>query len=332
MRSATGRPGRLMALAMVLTGALAVALPAFGGAGQARAQDVVRLDYAYYNPLSLVLKEKGWVQEALGPDTRVEWVLSAGSNKALEYLRGRTIDIGSTAGAAALLGRANGTPAQVIYIYSRPEWTALVTRADSPIRSLRDLKGKRVAATPGTDPAIMLLRALATVGLGRADITLVPLQHQDGRLALDRGDVDAWAGLDPFMAQAELQSHDRLFYRNRALNSPGTLLAREAFIADHRAEVAKIVAAYERARIWAGTHGDELAAILAAAAKLAPNVAERELGRVDLSNPRVDATAQAAIAAAAPILAASGSLSASADLNHAEATLFDTRFSTAPAR
>ena len=177
----------------------------------AHAQDAIRLDYAYYNPLSLVLKEKGWLQESLGAGTHVQWVLSAGSNKALEYLRGRTIDFGSTAGAAALLGRANGTPAQVVYIYSRPEWTALVTRADSPIRTLADLKGKRVAATPGTDPAIMLLRALASVGLSRSDITLVPLQHQDGRLALDRGDVDAWAGLDPFMAQAELQSHDRLF-------------------------------------------------------------------------------------------------------------------------
>ena len=299
---------------------------------QAKAQDVVRLDYAYYNPLSLVLKEKGWVQEALGPDTRVEWVLSAGSNKALEYLRGRTVDVGSTAGAAALLGRANGTPAKVVYIFSRPEWTALVTRADSPIRSLQDLKGKRVAATPGTDAAIMLLRALATVGLGRGDITLVPLQHQDGRLALDRGDVDAWAGLDPFMAQAELQSHDRLFYRNRALNSPGTLLVRDAFVADHPAETAKIVAAYERARIWAGTHDDELVAILAAAAKLSPDVAKRELGRVDLSNPSVDATARSAIAAAAPILATSGSLSANADLGRAQATLYETQFPQAAAR
>jgi sulfonate transport system substrate-binding protein len=288
----------------------------------AHAQDVIRLDYAYYNPLSLVLKDKGWAQDAFGPNTRVEWVLSAGSNKALEYLRGRTIDIGSTAGAAALLGRANGAPVQVVYIYSRPEWTALVTRADSPIHTLQDLKGKRVAATPGTDPAIMLFRALSTVGLGRGDITLVPLQHQDGRLALDRGDVDAWAGLDPFMAQAELQNHDRLFYRNRALNSPGTLLVREAFLADHPEAVGKVIAAYERARIWAGTHGDELANILATAAKLSPDVARRELGRVDLSNPKVDASAQTAIAAAAPILAASGSLSNGADLAGAQAHLF----------
>ena len=282
----------------------------------------VRLDYAYYNPLSLVLKDKHWVEDALGPNVGVQWVLSAGSNKALEYLRGRSIDIGSTAGAAALLGRANGTQAKVIYVFSRPEWSALVTRPGSGIARLSDLKGRRVAATPGTDPNILLLRALATVGLGRADITLVPLQHQDGRLALDRGDVDAWAGLDPFMAQAELQSHDVLFFRDKSLNSPGTLLASDVMIAQHPDLVRRVLAAYERARGWARTNPDGVATILAAAAKLPADVARRELGRTDFSNPAVDAGTRAQIAAAAPILKASGSLSDGADLARAQAELF----------
>jgi sulfonate transport system substrate-binding protein len=59
--------------------------------------------------------------------------LSQGSNKALEFLNARSIDFGSTAGAAALLGRANGNPIKAVYIYSRPEWTALVTTEKSPI-------------------------------------------------------------------------------------------------------------------------------------------------------------------------------------------------------
>ena len=293
--------------------------------GRAQAQTVLRLDYAYYNPLSLVLKEKHWVEDALGPNVGVQWVLSAGSNKALEYLRGRSLDIGSTAGAAALLGRANGTQAKVVYVFSRPEWSALVTRPGSGITKLADLKGKRVAATPGTDPNILLLRGLATVGLGRGDITLVPLQHQDGRLALDRGDVDAWAGLDPFMAQAELQSHDVLFFRDKSLNSPGTLLARDGLIAEHPEMIRQVVAAYERARAWSRANPDDVAAILAKAAKLPPEVAKRELGRVNFSNPKPDAATRAQIAPSAPILKASGSLSANADLDRAQAELFDTR-------
>jgi sulfonate transport system substrate-binding protein len=87
-------------------------------------------------------------------------VLSAGSNRALEYLNSGSIDFGSTAGLAAVLSKANGNPIKGVYIYSRPEWTALVVPKDSPIKSIKDLKGKKVAATKGTDPFLFLLRSL----------------------------------------------------------------------------------------------------------------------------------------------------------------------------
>uniref|UniRef100_UPI0013D17AA6 ABC transporter substrate-binding protein n=1 Tax=Klebsiella pneumoniae TaxID=573 RepID=UPI0013D17AA6 len=86
------------------------------------------------------------------------------------------IDIGSTAGLAALLAKTNGNPIRAPYIFSRPEWTALVVPKDSPIKTLADLRGKKVAATKGTDPYLFLLRALHTVGLKRADIEHVALQ------------------------------------------------------------------------------------------------------------------------------------------------------------
>ena len=98
-----------------------------------RAADVseIRLDWATYNPVSLVLKEKGFLEEALkARGIKVRWVQSLGSNKALEFLNGSAIDFGSSAGAAALLARINGNPVKVVYAYSRPEWTALVTRPD----------------------------------------------------------------------------------------------------------------------------------------------------------------------------------------------------------
>ena len=128
----------------MLTVTLSLAVPY-----RAKAENTLRLDYAYYNPVSLVLKEKHWVEEALGPDTPVQWVQSAGSNKTLEFLRGRSLDFGSTAGSAALLGRANGTPVKAIYVYAQAEWTALVTRADSPVHGIADLRGRR-----GSSPLI----------------------------------------------------------------------------------------------------------------------------------------------------------------------------------
>ncbi len=137
---------------------------------------------------------------------------SAGSNKALEFLNAGSIDFGSTAGSAALVAKINGNPIKSIYVYSRPEWTALVTGKDSKIASVADLKGKRVAVTRGTDPHIFLVRALLGAGLTDKDITPVLLQHADGKTALIRGDVDAWAGLDPMMAQAEVEDGAKLFY------------------------------------------------------------------------------------------------------------------------
>ncbi|WP_249027613.1 aliphatic sulfonate ABC transporter substrate-binding protein [Xanthomonas cucurbitae] len=152
----------------------------------------LRMDYAYYSPTSLVLKHFGWLEAALKPQgTEVTWVLSAGSNRALEYLAGNSIDFASTAGLAALLGRANGNPVKSIYVYSRPEWVALVVGKQSPIQRVAELKGKRVAATKGTDAYLFLLRALHEVGLHRNDVEIVHLQHPDGRIALERGNVDA---------------------------------------------------------------------------------------------------------------------------------------------
>lgn len=93
-----------------------------------------------------------------------------GSNKSLELLNGSSVDFGSTAGAAALIGKANGNPIKSIYVYSKPEWTALVTRPDSGIKTVADLKGKKVAVTRGTDPHIFLLRVLEQNGLTDKDI------------------------------------------------------------------------------------------------------------------------------------------------------------------
>jgi sulfonate transport system substrate-binding protein len=317
----------MTALSRFLRRTLAAAAVLAAFVGTARAEPLeVRLDYAYYNQVSLVLKDKHWVEDALGPDVKVTWVLSAGSNKALEFLNAQSVDFGSTAGSAALLGRANGNPIKAVYVFSKPEWTALVTTANSPIKTVADLKGKRIAVTRGTDPHIFLLRALAGAGLTEHDVKIIPLQHADGRLALDRGDVDAWSGLDPFMAQAELESHDRLFFRNPDLNTYGILNVREAFLAAHPDIVEKVIAAYERGRHWSLDHKPELAATLAAASKLPPEVAARQLERTDLSSPVLGDGPRQSIAAAAGVLKSSGVVDASVDLDQVLAQLFEPRF------
>lgn len=319
--------------ALVLGAGLVTGLSTALTTGSARAQGAavpkeLRLDYAYYSPTSLVLRRFGWLEEDLAKDgIATRWVLSAGSNRALEYLNAGSIDIGSTAGLAALLARANGNPIRAPYIFSRPEWTALVVRNDSGIRSLADLKGKKIAATKGTDPYLFLLRALHTVGLKRGDIEHVALQHADGRAALEQGRVDAWAGLDPLMAASELDAGSKLLYRNVGFNTYGFLNVREEFLAKHPQVVRRVIAAYERARAWTIANPSDAAKILADEAKVSLPVALLQVKlRTDFSQPQPTDEHVRALQAAAPILSAEQLVRPGADLTRTIGELVDTRF------
>ncbi len=254
------------------------ALVACGNRQTADKPASIRLDFATYNPPSLVLKEKGWVEEEFGKDgIAVEWVQSQGSNRALSFLQSNAVDFGSTAGAAALVSASNGNPIYLVYIYTKPEWTALVTRSDSPIQKIEDLKGKKVAATLGTDPYIFLLRSLARVGLTDKDIELVPLQHSEGAQALVNNQVDAWAGLDPHMARLELEAGARLFYRNVDFNTYGVLNVRKDFADKYPQFVERVLRLYERAKKWIQENPEETVSILANVAQIKPEVARLQL-------------------------------------------------------
>ncbi|GAB4216552.1 MAG: aliphatic sulfonate ABC transporter substrate-binding protein [Synechococcales cyanobacterium] len=304
---------------------LAGGLAPHAARAQAKQLDVLRLDWATYNPVSLILREKGWLEQSLGT-TKVEWVQSAGSNKALEFLNARSIDFGSTAGAAAFIAKANGSPINSVYVFSKPEWTALVTGSTSTITQVKDLKGKKVAVTKGTDPYIFLVRALDEVGLSERDVELVLLQHADGKAALDAGQVDAWAGLDPLMAQTELEQGSKLFYRNTNFNSYGVLNVREAFAKEYPDVVIKVLQAYEKGRKWALENPKELQTILARDARLTDVVAAKQLERTDLSDPIIGNAQKQVIGAAGQVLSKAGVIRASVDVNATVNALIDTQF------
>ncbi|WP_341678042.1 aliphatic sulfonate ABC transporter substrate-binding protein [Niveibacterium sp. SC-1] len=305
-------------------GALA-ALPSRAFAAEAPTE--LRLDFAYYSPASLVLKRQGWVEDTYkAKGTQVRWVQSAGSNRALEYLNAGSVDFGSTAGLAALLARANGNPIKSVYVYSRPEWTALAVAKSSPLKSVPELKGRKVAATKGTDPYLFLLRSLHEFGLKKNDVEIVHLQHADGRVALEQGQVDAWAGLDPHLAASELDAGSRLIYRNVGFNTYGFLNVSEKFAAEHPEDVQTVIRLYERARQWVIANPQETARILAEEAKLSPAVAAYQLKRTDFSRALIGDEHVEALRAAAPILLDEQLVRAGTDANKVIATLVEPRF------
>jgi sulfonate transport system substrate-binding protein len=288
----------------------------------------IRLDWATYNPVSMVLKQEGLLEKEFAKDgISIRWVQTLGSNKALEFLSAGSIDFGSTAGSAALLGKINGNPIKSIYVYSRPEWTALVTRKDSTITKVADLKGKRVAVTRGTDPHIFLVRALLDAGLSEKDIQPVLLQHPDGKTALIRGDVDAWAGLDPMMAQAEVEDGAKLFFRNAAANTWGILNVREEFLKDHPDLVKRVLAVYEDARKFSLANYAEEKRVFIAATKLPEAVVDKQLKeRTELTHSRIGAPQKESILAAGLALQQAGVIKPDVDVKATVENLIDDRW------
>lgn len=296
---------------------------ALGCRGQAGLAEL-RLDWAYYSPLSIVLRHHGWLETELRDHgIEVRWLLSQGSNRSLELLSTDAVDFGSTAGAAAVLSRANGNRIKGVYVSSKPEWTALVVGRDSPVTSVAELRGKKIAATKGTDPYIFLLRVLRDASLTKDDVEIVHLQHPDGRTALERGDVDAWAGLDPHMASSELEHGSKLLARNPAYNSYSFLNVREDFLRQHHAHALRVVTAYERARVWALAHPGELLDLYAREAKVSAQVAERVLRRHDFQGAVPGEEHQRTLAVALDILSREDLVKAGGEAQDAVSGLID---------
>ncbi len=322
------------AAALALTGCVAgegSAIDSTEDTASGWSSDVLNLDFATYNPLSLIIKEKGWLEEATDGEVTINWIQSAGSNKANEALRAGAIDVGSTAGSAALLARANGSPIQAIDIYSQPNWAALLVPAGSDITSVEELAGKSIAATKGTDPYFFLLQSLAEAGLTLSDVEVQNLQHADGKVALESGAVDAWSGLDPLLSTSVATAGSKIIYDNIDFNSYGFLNATESFITESPDLAQLVVNAYEKARAYAIANPDEAAAILADVAGIDLEIATAVL--VDRTNLDLDPAPgqkqRDVLAFIGPIFVESGDVKSQDLVDKALDSLFNTEFADA---
>ncbi|WP_166864533.1 aliphatic sulfonate ABC transporter substrate-binding protein [Salinibacterium sp. ZJ70] len=292
---------------------------------------VLNIDFATYNPLSLVIKDQGWLEEALGDDVTVNWVQSAGSNKANEALRAGAIDVGSTAGSAALLARSNGSPIQVIDIYSQPNWSALLVPAGSPITSVEELRGKHIAATKGTDPYFFLLQTLEEHGVGLDEVVVENIQHADGKAAIEAGAVDAWSGLDPLLSTSVEAGATKIIYDNIDFNSYGFLNATETFLKNSPDLAQLVVNAYEKARAWAKENPEETAQILADVAGIDIAVATAVIAdRTNLDVDPVPGDAQLdVLKVIGPIFVESGDVQSQELIDTALSSLLEPKFAQA---
>jgi sulfonate transport system substrate-binding protein len=258
---------------------------------------------------------------------KIEWASFTSGPPLLQALDANAIDIGGVGDAPPIFAASAGSKIKAVLATKTPEVNQGILVKDKAVKTVADLKGKKVAVTKGTDPYFFLLQSLATVGLSPADIEIVNLQHADGKTALERGDVDAWSGLDPFMAETIQQQGSRIIYRNPDFNSGGVLNVREDFISAHPDSVQLVVNTYEEARKWATKHPAELAALLASQAKVPLSVAQEELGRTALDiSPVPDDSLRAVLTRVVPLAVADGDIKSEDAGRNALNTLFEPKF------
>jgi sulfonate transport system substrate-binding protein len=178
---------------------------ALAGVGASYGQDkVVRIGFQKYGKLVL-LKSKGSLEpklKALGYS--VTWTEFPSGPPLLEAINVGAIDFGNTGESPPIFAQAAGAPIRyVAYEPPAPKGEAILIPKDSPLKSVADLKGKKVALNKGANVHYLLVKALEKAGVKYSDITPVFLAPADARAAFERGSVDAWAIWDPFQAAAE---------------------------------------------------------------------------------------------------------------------------------
>jgi sulfonate transport system substrate-binding protein len=288
----------------------------------------LNIDFATYNPLSLIIKKEGWLEKTLGPDVKVNWTQSVGSAPANLALRSGAIDVGSTAGSAALLARSNGSPIKTIDVFDQPDWAALLVPKGSSIKSLSDLKGKTIAAYKGTDPYFFLVQALNHAHIPLSDVTIDNLAHPDGKAALENGSVPVWSGLDPLLSTSVDTAGSKVIYDNINYNSYGFLNATESFLSKSPDIAQVVVDAYEKARVWAIAHPTQSADILASVAGIDPKIATSVLkDRTNFKISGVPGAREAKVLKViGPIFVQTGDVPTQSDIDKGLATLFQPKY------
>lgn len=290
----------------------------------------LNIDYATYNPLSLIVKKEGYLESTLGSAVKVNWVKSAGSAAANAALLAGALDVGSTAGSAALLARSNNSPIKTIDVFSQPDWAAIVVPKGSTITSVKDLAGKTIAAQKGTDPYFFLLQSLNKFKVPLSSVTIENLPHANGKAALENGSVDAWSGLDPLLTTSVLTAGSKDIYDNPSFNSYGVLNGTESFLSKSPDLAQVVVNAYEKAREYAKAHPDEVAIILAAEAGIPINVAQAALKRTDLQVSPIPGAAQTKVLKViGPIFVESGDVATQAQIDTALSSLLQPKYAKA---
>jgi sulfonate transport system substrate-binding protein len=219
----------------------------------------------------------------------------------LEALNAGAVDFGYTGESPPIIAQATGVPVRyVAYDPWGPKAEAIVVKKDSPIKTIAQLKGKKVGVAKGSNTHYLVVSALQSVGLKPSDIQFVFLKPADARAAFEQGNIDAWAIWDPYLAVAEAKAGGRILVDATGLApNRGYYLAAQSFVSQSPVALKTVLDEVTKESDWAKSNPTEVAKFLAPSLGIDAAVLEtaekrREYGVLPLTDEVI--TKQQAIA------------------------------------
>jgi len=229
-----------------------------------KAPEQLRIGYQKSAANLVIVKQQGALEKRL-PATKVSWVEFPAGPQLLEALSVGSLEFGLTGDSPPVFAQAAGK--NLVYVGAepaKPDSSAILVLRGSPVRTLADLKGRKVALQKGSSAHYLLVRALAKAQLQWSDIQPIYLAPADARAAFERGSVDAWAIWDPFYAATELAIQPRVIATGRGLSGNHSFyLAATAFAQDHPQTLAVLFEELTRADRFVQEHRPEAIKLIA---------------------------------------------------------------------
>ena len=256
---------RVLLLAAVAFGLASLASPSRGAPDAASAPlQQLRIGFQKSAVNLVVLKQQGALEKRF-PNTKVQWIEFPAGPQLLEALAVGSLEFGLTGDSPPVFAQAAGK--DLFYVGAEPAKplsSAILVKLDSPIRTLADLKGKRIALQKGSSSHYLLVRAVEKAKLSWSEITPIYLPPSDARAAFERGSVDAWVIWDPYYAATELDIKPRVLATGQDLSANRSFyLASRPFVQSHQQALVALLDELTLADAYVQSNRKEAAQLIA---------------------------------------------------------------------
>ncbi|MGI2906380.1 aliphatic sulfonate ABC transporter substrate-binding protein [Tolypothrix sp. VBCCA 56010] len=281
-------PGLLIATSLTLAGCTQQSQKATNQSAASNVLDtktskiktkVLHMGYQQAGDLIRVTKVLEKRLEPLG--VKVEWAQFAQGPQLMEAMNVGKIDLGNVGETPPIFAQAAG--AQIAYVVGRRSdgrRSAIAVPPNSPIKSVKDIKGQKVVFQKASASHYFILRALEDAGLKYSDIQVQSIPNVEASSAFLEGKIPIWVTGDPHLARAEKLGKARILRTAEGLDSPGGYyIAGKQFAIDNPELLRIVIEEMDKIERWAETHPQETAKLIAPEQKLPPDVMDLVISR-----------------------------------------------------